>query len=311
MSRRAGFTLIELLVVIAIIAVLLALLLPAVQKVREAASRTQCQNNLKQIALAAHTFHDSTGFLPSTYVGGRQFNNGVGFAAGPFWHLLPYIEQANLQKSGAQGPVTPVKTFACPTDPRSGTFLTPPQPPSMPASPLDGLAIGMNSYVFVHGVGWRPGTQPGTILLDERGMVVVGGPPTSGGLPTGLSPTKLLDVADGTTNTLMLAERPPPPDTSYGWWAFTPVDSYSGPAEEYRVYGKDHLGQDCPGGQARFGPGHYANPCDFHHLWSGHPGGANFALGDGSVRFIPYSASAILLLMATRAGGEVVDQSGF
>src|SRR5262249_25465172 len=133
-----GFTLIELLVVIAIIAVLIGLLLPAVQKVREAAARIQCGNNIKQLCLARHQFHDQNGRMPCS-IGWSVPNDtaGQGKGYGVCWfHLLPYIEQENLYKSSFNGSIyaaanngvyaKPVKAFVCPADPsvESGGVVT-------------------------------------------------------------------------------------------------------------------------------------------------------------------------------------------
>ncbi|HEV3256645.1 MAG TPA: DUF1559 domain-containing protein, partial [Gemmataceae bacterium] len=151
--RRCGFTLIELLVVIAIIGILIALLLPAVQKVRDAANRIACQNNLKQLGLATHNFHDNfrrcppaAGWFPGTPNSGAR---GVAF-----FHLLPYLEQDNLYQSAWNGAfydshlhtieAKPIKTFVCPSDPSVGS---------------DGVVTDNQDYT------WGPGCYAGNNLV--------------------------------------------------------------------------------------------------------------------------------------------------
>jgi prepilin-type N-terminal cleavage/methylation domain-containing protein/prepilin-type processing-associated H-X9-DG protein len=282
--RRGAFTLTELLVTLAITAVLLGLLLAAVQQVRAAAARAQCLNNLHQIGLALHGYHDSYNSFPP----------GVRFAGDPFpgmaWtaRLLPYLEQSALWEQSRDAyarerdfasPPHPlglvVKAFACPSDPRSG-------------SPGDyhGLRVGFTDYLGVEGVSvFR---RNGVLYLDSH--------------------VRFADITDGTSTTLMVGERPPSADAFFGWW-------YAGDGQAADGSGDSVLGvlernvspltRQCPDGPYAFGPGSSGNQCDMFHFWSFHPGGAHFLFADGSVHFVPYSAASSLKALATRSGGEV------
>lgn len=208
-TKRGAFTLIELLVVIAIIAVLIGLLVPAVQKVREAANRMQCSNNLKQMGIAVHSFHDVRGALPTTRLDNRYT-----------WmvEILPYIEQDGLFKlwnmnSGgfhtqAQAArETPVKTYFCPsrrsastqpvTDTMDGTTTPANGAPADYAACTGDPATGAsNDYWWP--VGTRPGCN-GVFRLSNDWSTTPSGPNRPG--------NRMADITDGTSNTAMVGEK--------------------------------------------------------------------------------------------------------
>lgn len=284
MNQRRGFTLIELLVVIAIVAILIGLLLPAVQKVREAANRTKCQNHLKQLGLALHLYHDAHQAFPQAY---DKMNPWAApdNANRRSWmsHVLPYIEQHNLVNKGvATYAGVVVKIFCCPSDPlegRLGQFTGLP-----PGALTDFIAVDGSNYANTPGAAFNVGLP--------RDGVMYGG-----------SKTRIADVVDGASQTVMVGERPPASSTSWGWWTWGPYDSALGAQNSV----PDPHGGTCPLPQ-RYSPGKPGVECDALHYWSLHPGGANWLLTDGSVRFLPYTMAPILPLLATRAGGEPVGE---
>lgn len=293
---RAGFTLVELLVAIGIIGVLTGLALPAVQQVREAAARTQCQNNLKQIGLALHHYHDAHGRFPPqpTENGALDPNALLSWMA----LILPQIEQDALYR---------VSDRACRVDRNTmnnpphvgfatviGTFLCPKDGRTTPLTDRWGTTAAFTTYLGVSG----------TAPIGDRG-------PQAGMLGVGEGVT-LSQVTDGTSSTVMVGERPPPDSLQGGWWypyLLANTVGLRGPNNFY-WFGNFQLWlRDDECGQARhgyFGPGRLDNPCDRYHWWSLHPGGGNWLFADGSVRFLSYLADPIMPALATRAGGEPV-----
>ena len=300
-SPRKAFTLVELSVVLAILAVLLGLLLAAIQKAREAAHRMQCLNNLKQIGLALHGFHDTYHHFPHAYDARALFydpsqtpvsQDSARVIVTKSWAtlILPFLEQDNLAQAGyAVYSTRDIPVHACPSDPR---------------------ALGH------YAGGQQYGTQGLTDYLAVTGTMTFAGDPTSG-LPRGRcdgviyenSRTRLADITDGASHTLLVGERPPSPDLFWGWWTWSAFDASLGVRNTWSIYPTP--GQQpfvyCPS----LFPENYRPPttgnCDTHHFWSRHPDGGNWLFADGSVRFLPYRANAILPALATRSGGEAVN----
>jgi len=321
---RGAFTLIELLVVIAIIAILIGLLLPAVQKVREAAARMQCMNNLKQQGLALHNWHDVNNRFPAALNIGQTWYTGyqrepppggmsptTGYPnEGPFFswafQIAPQMELDNVYKSFNKGSwpwwqylpgstagsntVNGVKSkmMQCPSDTRSSLVC--------PDGDGDGSGklAALTGYLGVNGRNqFKEANGQDGILYVNAGV-------------------KIVAITDGTSNTLLVGERPPSNSLSYGWmWAGSGDSPYFG-ATDVNLGVREITS---PGATPDFfRPGSLNDPQDLHryHFWSLHPGGANWLFADGGVRFITYSAGTsvvtgnitLMECLASRAGGE-------
>jgi prepilin-type N-terminal cleavage/methylation domain-containing protein/prepilin-type processing-associated H-X9-DG protein len=295
--RRAGFTLIELLVVIAIIAVLIGLLLPAVQKVREAAARMQCSNHLKQIGIGMHTYHDAVGYLPGAGKDGCDPPIHPNIAANcasnpdythhttPYIHagvpvpqnrvewswtyqIMPFIEQDNLYRTtnNTTARATPVKIYFCPS--------------RRPPTTLNNEAKG--DYAGNSGNGTGAGNNTGTI---ER---------------TGLVQIRLLDITDGTSSTALVGEKRMKLDRFNQ--SYDDNESYYSAgwdSETIRAAVADADDANLPAAQRTWGPSRdirQTNPAVFSDVNSGlsqfgssHASGCNFVLADGSVRHIRFN----------------------
>ncbi len=337
--------------------------MPAVQKVREAAARTQCQNNMKQIGLALHAYHDQNKVLPS---GSHSYRDNHWYWS---WMtmILPYVEagvywdRANVvANTGYTGPGTgnynpwslataaggapagyanpilgtPQPWLVCPMDPRgtNGSFVN--NPVLYPYYGVSG-PIAFTMYLA------NSGTHGGSGCCwnnnaPAQGSWSGGSPaPTFDGVIYADSRVKMTDVTDGTSQTIMVGERPPSQDLNLGWWfagwgynGTSTGDVVLGASEIYYVASGYVVNLDtstgatsapnpaCVATNVGLQPGDPKNPCDEIHWWSNHPNGAQFLMCDGSVHFMTYDvntfvpgvapAVTILTALSTRAGNEPV-----
>lgn len=333
-TRSRGFTLIELLVVIAIIAVLIALLLPAVQQAREAARRSQCKNNLKQMGLAFHNYHDTFKTFPYGTFLSNRFNYGT-------WgiSILPYLDQAPLYSKwisevpgieGAQAIgydaaavnqnleviATVLPAYLCPSAVGAAKFryvipkdaIDPGLPPFDIAwtagrsdySPASGFNSGFAQIAYpVSGTG--PDNRKGVLFMI--------------GDDIGNSPlTSLSRITDGSSNTILLGERLGGGDI-YARRTISPASSTIGGANgggwgdllsgENWVGGSNYSGDFSSGGACFINCSNYRNS----GFYSFHEGGSHFLLCDGGVRFISENVAAVTFAsLVTREGGEIVGE---
>jgi prepilin-type N-terminal cleavage/methylation domain-containing protein len=327
--RRSGFTLIELLVVIAIIAVLIALLLPAVQQAREAARRTQCKNNLKQLGLAFHNYHDTYNALPFAGVSNGGAPRGLGGCWGDdnswFESTLPFIEQGNLFNNFNFAVSVGAPGGAAQDTPASPFYWNEQvQESEIPAHfcPSDSRAIQEQ------GGGWQVTRTNYLVNLGNtnygqvnQGTVTFRGAPFSFG-----KSHRFGDISDGLSNTLLLSEIIVPKDT--GWAGYLGVPIYQGGAGFTAYYSPNSTASDQSARQCFQNLGGQFPACSLtgsscsplstasgdmaQQIFvsrSRHTGGVQSAMGDGSVRFISQNINlGVWQGSATSQGGEVLGE---
>lgn len=308
-SRSAGFTLVELLVVIAIIGLLVAMLLPAVQAAREAARRSQCTNNMKNLALAMHNYHDTLKSFP------YGFSNLEALWSGP---ILPYVEQKNLYDTliWAESGMGNWNADGSPNEVACGTLIEIFRCPSMAAPEhIDNEGIPGRVPTSYRGCAgsniWSDdaSTIPASAPAGARALEQV---PLNGML-WGNSNVRMADVIDGTSNTILLGESYTDPNyvkdgQGMDFWLFgAPQTGNWAPGNAGGTEYSEGVGSAGPRINSRKDP---TQPGVVMEIAFGsyHPGGANFALTDGSVRFFPETIDMVVYNgLGSRDGREAVQ----
>ncbi len=311
--RRVGFTLIELLVVIAIIAVLIALLLPAVQQARESARRTQCKNNMKQLGLALHNYHDTFNTFPMSYTTDGIFaynGRGRSWMAG----ILPYIDQAPLyNKIDMNAPLHTTGTpIPLPSEPNTdvartslAAFLCPSDSGNNNGK-LNGRAnlpndyFGVTNYKAVAGNNWAWGSFPYTHPTGRNAGSNNGLDAGNGWMcrnnrgSAGPFITRIRDLTDGTSNVTVVGEALPGRCTHNTWWWFNHTTATC--AVPLNYYFKN----------TAITTGDWPNNYSFA---SQHTGGGHFVMGDGTVKFLSENIDIRLYRnLASIDGNEVLGE---